>query len=47
MTNFPPSPPDPKANAGYSNSSDPGILFNLYYPVPTSYENPGPDVFKC
>lgn len=29
---------------GYS-SSDPGILINIYYPVPTSYTPPGPAVW--
>ncbi|KAI1813640.1 glycosyl hydrolase family 61-domain-containing protein [Poronia punctata] len=29
---------------GAYSASDPGILINLYYPVPTSYKNPGPAV---
>ena len=32
---------------GAYKASDPGIKFNLYYPIPTSYKNPGPAVFKC
>ncbi|KAI0205555.1 glycosyl hydrolase family 61-domain-containing protein [Astrocystis sublimbata] len=27
---------------GAYSASDPGILINLYYPIPTSYKNPGP-----
>lgn len=32
---------------GAYNATDPGLLFNLYYPVPTSYTNPGPAVATC
>jgi len=32
---------------GAYKASDPGILININYPVPTSYQNPGPAVFKC
>ncbi|KAK8107393.1 fungal cellulose binding domain-containing protein [Apiospora kogelbergensis] len=32
---------------GAYNAEDPGIKFNLYYPVPTSYTNPGPKPFTC
>lgn len=30
---------------GYS-ASDPGILINIYWPIPTSYKNPGPSVWR-
>ncbi|RKU48715.1 hypothetical protein DL546_009650 [Coniochaeta pulveracea] len=32
---------------GAYSASDPGILININYPVPTSYTNPGPKVFTC
>ncbi|CAJ2511994.1 Uu.00g076190.m01.CDS01 [Anthostomella pinea] len=32
---------------GAYSATDPGILFQLYYPVPTSYTNPGPAVIAC
>ncbi|KAK3899628.1 putative endo-beta-1,4-glucanase D [Staphylotrichum tortipilum] len=32
---------------GAYSASDPGILFQLYWPIPTSYVNPGPPVVKC
>ncbi|RYP67943.1 hypothetical protein DL771_006976 [Monosporascus sp. 5C6A] len=32
---------------GAYKSTDPGILFQLYWPVPTSYVNPGPDPVSC
>ncbi|KAK0647154.1 glycoside hydrolase [Cercophora newfieldiana] len=32
---------------GAYKSTDPGILFNLYYPAPTSYTNPGPVLATC
>jgi Auxiliary Activity family 9 (formerly GH61) len=32
---------------GAYKASDPGILININYPVPTSYLNPGPEVFSC
>ena len=32
---------------GAYKATDPGIQFQLYYPVPTSYVNPGPPVVKC
>ncbi|KAL2166522.1 hypothetical protein VTG60DRAFT_2535 [Thermothelomyces hinnuleus] len=32
---------------GAYKSTDPGILININYPVPTSYQNPGPAVFRC
>ncbi|KDQ19906.1 glycoside hydrolase family 61 protein [Botryobasidium botryosum FD-172 SS1] len=31
---------------GAYKATDPGILFNLYYPVPTSYVMPGPSVWQ-
>jgi hypothetical protein len=30
---------------GYK-ATDPGILINIYYPIPTSYKYPGPTVWK-
>lgn len=32
---------------GAYSATDPGILFNPYYPVPTRYINPGPAVATC
>ncbi|KAH7054230.1 glycoside hydrolase [Macrophomina phaseolina] len=32
---------------GAYKTNDPGILFNLYYPTPTTYTIPGPTVLKC
>ncbi|KAI8623349.1 lytic polysaccharide monooxygenase [Xylariaceae sp. FL1651] len=32
---------------GAYKATDPGILINIYYPVPTSYTNPGPAVVSC
>ncbi|KAK0648267.1 glycoside hydrolase [Cercophora newfieldiana] len=32
---------------GAYKATDPGILFQLYWPTPTSYINPGPAVAKC
>ncbi|KAI1643311.1 glycoside hydrolase family 61 protein [Daldinia loculata] len=32
---------------GAYKATDPGILINIYYPVPTSYTAPGPAVFTC
>ena len=32
---------------GAYKASDPGILININYPVPTSYINPGPATFTC
>ncbi|KAM7219714.1 putative endo-beta-1,4-glucanase D [Rhypophila decipiens] len=32
---------------GAYKATDPGILFQLYWPVPTSYVNPGPRVVTC
>jgi len=39
--------PSPKVSfPGAYKSTDPGILFQLYYPVPTSYTIPGPSVWR-
>jgi hypothetical protein len=32
---------------GAYSASDPGILFQLYWPIPTSYVNPGPRPVSC
>ncbi|EWC43726.1 hypothetical protein DRE_07386 [Drechslerella stenobrocha 248] len=32
---------------GAYKASDPGLLINIYWPVPTTYINPGPAVFTC
>ncbi|KAK0751859.1 glycoside hydrolase [Schizothecium vesticola] len=32
---------------GAYSATDPGILFNPYYPIPTRYINPGPAVATC
>ncbi|KAK0610350.1 glycoside hydrolase [Bombardia bombarda] len=32
---------------GAYKATDPGILFQLYWPTPTSYVNPGPAVVTC
>ncbi|KAI0534770.1 glycoside hydrolase family 61 protein [Xylaria digitata] len=32
---------------GAYSASDPGILINLYWPIPTSYTNPGPAPVSC
>jgi len=40
-------PSNKVAFPGAYKASDPGILININYPVPTSYQNPGPAVFKC
>ncbi|EPE10402.1 glycoside hydrolase family 61 protein [Ophiostoma piceae UAMH 11346] len=41
------SPTDLVAFPGAYKATDPGILININYPVPTSYTNPGPKVFTC
>lgn len=39
--------PGPKvAFPGAYKATDPGILINIYYPVPTSYTPPGPKVWS-
>ena len=32
---------------GAYSATDPGIMININYPIPKSYTNPGPAVFKC
>ncbi|KAI1826859.1 glycoside hydrolase family 61 protein [Xylaria intraflava] len=32
---------------GMYSATDPGLLINIYYPVPTSYTNPGPAPVSC
>ncbi|KAI4867691.1 glycoside hydrolase family 61 protein [Hypoxylon rubiginosum] len=32
---------------GAYKATDPGLLINIYYPVPTTYTAPGPAVFTC
>lgn len=32
---------------GAYSAQDPGIMINVNWPIPTSYENPGPAVFTC
>ncbi|KAF2972268.1 hypothetical protein GQX73_g1305 [Xylaria multiplex] len=32
---------------GAYSPTDPGLMINIYYPVPTSYAAPGPAVFTC
>jgi hypothetical protein len=32
---------------GAYKPTDPGLMINIYYPVPTSYTPPGPPVFTC
>ncbi|CAJ2499730.1 Uu.00g025830.m01.CDS01 [Anthostomella pinea] len=32
---------------GAYKATDPGLMINIYYPVPTSYTAPGPAVFTC
>lgn len=32
---------------GAYSPNDPGILFQLYWPIPTSYQNPGPAAISC
>ncbi|EPE27705.1 fungal cellulose binding containing protein [Glarea lozoyensis ATCC 20868] len=39
-------PTDLVAFPGAYKSSDPGIMLNIYYPVPTSYAMPGPAVWS-
>ncbi|KAI1323419.1 glycoside hydrolase family 61 protein [Xylariaceae sp. FL0255] len=40
-------PTDLVAFPGAYSATDPGILINIYYPIPTSYTAPGPAVFTC
>lgn len=32
---------------GVYDASDPGLQVNIYYPVPTNYQPPGPDPLQC
>ncbi|KAF3931372.1 Endoglucanase-4 [Dactylellina cionopaga] len=32
---------------GAYSATDPGLLLNIYYPIPQSYTPPGPPVFSC
>ncbi|KAI1506409.1 glycoside hydrolase family 61 protein [Biscogniauxia marginata] len=32
---------------GAYSASDPGVLINIYWPVPTNYTNPGPAAVSC
>ena len=41
------TPKDLVAFPGAYSATDPGILININYPVPTSYINPGPPTFTC
>ncbi|KAK1752952.1 glycoside hydrolase [Echria macrotheca] len=41
------SPKNLVAIPGYLTATDPGIMINIYYPVPTSYTPPGPAVETC
>lgn len=40
-------PTDLVSFPGAYKNTDPGILIDIYWPVPTSYKNPGPSVFSC
>ncbi|KAI2463130.1 glycoside hydrolase family 61 protein [Annulohypoxylon bovei var. microspora] len=41
------TPTDLVSFPGAYKATDPGLLINIYYPVPTSYTAPGPAVFTC
>lgn len=41
------NPRDLVAFPGAYKATDPGILININYPIPTSYVNPGPPTFTC
>lgn len=41
------SPKNQVAFPGAFPATDPGIMINIYYPVPTSYTPPGPPVESC
>jgi hypothetical protein len=41
------TPTDLAAFPGAYKATDPGILININYPIPTSYINPGPKTFTC
>lgn len=40
-------PPNKVSFPGAYRASDPGIMININWPIPTSYQNPGPPVFSC
>jgi hypothetical protein len=40
------SPTDLVAFPGAYKATDPGIMINIYYPIPTSYTAPGPKVWS-
>ncbi|KAK0752442.1 glycoside hydrolase [Schizothecium vesticola] len=40
-------PPNKVSFPGAYQANHPGIQININWPIPTSYKNPGPDVFKC
>lgn len=47
MTNGGGGTPGPLvAFPGAYKSTDPGLMLNIYYPVPTSYAMPGPKVWS-
>ncbi|KAI0593661.1 fungal cellulose binding domain-containing protein [Biscogniauxia sp. FL1348] len=41
------TPTDLVSFPGAYEATDPGLMINIYYPVPTSYTAPGPAVFTC
>ncbi|KAK4158718.1 glycoside hydrolase [Cladorrhinum sp. PSN259] len=41
------SPKNVVSFPGAYGASDPGVLINIYYPIPTSYTPPGPAVESC
>lgn len=41
------APKNEVAFPGAFTATDPGILINIYYPIPTSYTPPGPAVESC
>jgi hypothetical protein len=41
------TPTNLAAFPGAYKATDPGILININYPIPTSYINPGPKTFTC
>ncbi|KAI6368840.1 hypothetical protein MCOR25_004583 [Pyricularia grisea] len=41
------NPTNKVAFPGAYSPNDPGLMVNINWPIPTSYQNPGPPVFKC
>ena len=40
--------PSPRvAIPGALKAADPGLVINIYYPIPQSYHDPGPEPFSC